>query len=340
MNWNETLTILNYRLARLYRQPNAAIAVVERANYNTLQIDISGNPAVMWFNILDYARTTANNWNKIIALLEVVTSPNEMGAEDETLKGILENLKKGQVPVEPPKPVAVAAVPPVEEKRLEKIMGSKSTLLPISFLEQGLVCARAVVRVVTPAGLGTGFLVGDNYVITNNHVIDSIDTARQSVLQFNFQKTLQGLDAPVEEFSLDPDAAFTTSTDRPETAVLDYTIVKVKGNPAAKYGTLTFSPTAAKKEDFVNIIQHPAGGPKQIALYHNVVTGVDEQVVQYLTDTLPGSSGSPVFNSAWQVVALHHAGGELVDPESSQTVVRNQGINGLRVKEAFDQLIA
>lgn len=28
----------------------------------------------------------------------------------------------------------------------------------------------------------------------------------------------------------------------------------------------------------------------------------------YLTDTLPHSSGSPVFNSEWEVVALHHAG--------------------------------
>jgi V8-like Glu-specific endopeptidase len=33
--------------------------------------------------------------------------------------------------------------------------------------------------------------------------------------------------------------------------------------------------------------------------------------VQYTTDTLPGSSGSPVFNDNWEVVALHHAGGPL-----------------------------
>lgn len=338
--WDETLTTLNYRLARLYRREDEAIAVIERhpANYAVIQIDTSGMPIVMWFKILDYARTTVNDCRKIIALLELVTSANERGADDDILKGILENLKNGQVPVETPKPTATSPLPPAEEKRLEKIMGAKSTLQPISFLERGLVCARAVMRIVTPAGLGTGFLVGDNFVITNNHVIGDIETARKSVVQFNFQKTMQDLDAPFKEFRLDPDAAFTTSTNKPETNKLDYTIVKVKDNPAAEFGTLTFSPIAAKKEDFVNIIQHPAGGPKQIALYHNVVTGVDDQVVQYLTDTMPGSSGSPVFNSAWEVVALHHAGGELIDPESSQSVFRNEGINGLRIKEALDRL--
>ena len=29
----------------------------------------------------------------------------------------------------------------------------------------------------------------------------------------------------------------------------------------------------------------------------------------YLADTLPGSSGSPVLNNRWEVVALHHSGG-------------------------------
>ncbi|MBC8152699.1 MAG: trypsin-like peptidase domain-containing protein [Bacteroidetes bacterium] len=333
-NWDETLTTLNYRLARLYRQEAQALAVIERppASFNTLHIDTTGMPVVMWFNILDYARTTVNDCRKVIALLEVVTSPNERGADDDILKGILANLKNGHAPVEPGMLIAAVPVPPAEEKRLEKIMGAKSTLQPISFLEQGLVCARAVMRIVTPAGLGTGFLIGDNFLITNNHVIGDANTARQSKLQFNFQKTMQGLDAPFEEFTLDPDALF--STNKP----LDYAIVKVKGDPVAKFGALTFSATAAKKEDFVNIIQHPAGGPKQIALYHNVVTAVDEEVVQYLTDTMPGSSGSPVFNSAWEVVALHHAGGQLVDPESDQPVIRNEGINGLRVKEAFDRL--
>ena len=40
-------------------------------------------------------------------------------------------------------------------------------------------------------------------------------------------------------------------------------------------------------KDFVNIIQHPGGMKKQIALYHNLVVYSDVNRVQYLTDTLP-----------------------------------------------------
>ncbi|GAB4014886.1 trypsin-like serine peptidase [Spirosoma koreense] len=337
MEWNTDLTTLNYRLARLYRRENDAIRVCEQANLNTIQIDTDGTPVVMWFNILDYARQ-ATTWKRIIALLEVVTGPNELGADDETLQGILENFRKGQFSVQAPKPSSSMVAPPEEEKRLEKLMGAKTTLLPISFLQRGLDHAQAVVRIVGPDGLGTGFLIANNYIVTNNHVIKSKQAASQSIVQFNYQKTTQDLDAPYEEFLLTPDAGFLTCTDRAETADLDFTIVKVQGDPNTKYGALLFGTTPVQKDDFVNIIQHPAGGPKQIALYHNIVTGVGDRVIQYLTDTLPGSSGSPVFNSAWEVVALHHAGGTLTDPESSQPVFRNEGITGLRIKEIVDGL--
>jgi V8-like Glu-specific endopeptidase len=44
--------------------------------------------------------------------------------------------------------------------------------------------------------------------------------------------------------------------------------------------------------------------------------------VQYRTNTLPGSSGSPCFNIDWQLVALHHSG----DPADVARAGFNQGI--------------
>ena len=58
----------------------------------------------------------------------------------------------------------------------------------------------------------------------------------------------------------------------------------------------------------VTIVQHPKGQDKQIALNANDVLGLRAQWLFYTTDTEPGSSGSPVFNQDWKVVALHHAG--------------------------------
>jgi V8-like Glu-specific endopeptidase len=74
------------------------------------------------------------------------------------------------------------------------------------------------------------------------------------------------------------------------------------------------------------IIQHPQGGPKQIALTANQVVNVYEHRLQYTTDTLPGSSGSPVFNDDWQVIAIHHAGGNLISNSRGDRRFVNQGI--------------
>jgi V8-like Glu-specific endopeptidase len=59
--------------------------------------------------------------------------------------------------------------------------------------------------------------------------------------------------------------------------------------------------------------------------------------VQYLTDTEPGSSGSPVFDSQWRLVALHHSGGWLPEPGRETKFYRNEGININRVIDGLKQ---
>jgi hypothetical protein len=59
--------------------------------------------------------------------------------------------------------------------------------------------------------------------------------------------------------------------------------------------------------DKLNIVQHPDGRLKEVALRDNQVTWQNGQLVHYRSDTEPGSSGAPVFNDIWELVALHHA---------------------------------
>src|ERR1039457_3164372 len=107
----------------------------------------------------------------------------------------------------------------------------------------------------------------------------------------------------------------------------DWTAIGIDESAEQEWGTIRIEPTPILENEFVNIIQHPGGGPKQIALYHNTVAYVGNGRVQYLTDTLPGSSGSPVFNSDWKVVALHHSGGMLRQPGTKKAFYRNEGID-------------
>ena len=90
--------------------------------------------------------------------------------------------------------------------------------------------------------------------------------------------------------------------------------------------TVTPPQRALSVGDRVLIIQHPSGGPKQIGLYHNTVAYVGPNRLQYLTDTMPGSSGSPVFDNDWSLVGVHHSGGHLRDPGTNNTHYRNEGI--------------
>jgi hypothetical protein len=62
------------------------------------------------------------------------------------------------------------------------------------------------------------------------------------------------------------------------------------------------------------------------SLNENRVTNIYRHYLQYTTDTLPGSSGSPVFNDDWEVVALHHGGGHLKTNDKGDIRFVNQAV--------------
>jgi endonuclease G len=202
---------------------------------------------------------------------------------------------------------------------LERIIG-RNELLGVQYLDGGQIAARSIGRIVvrrsatTMAPMGTGFLIAPGLLMTNNHVLPTPQSAKGGIVQFNYQCSLDGnLLSPVD-FALDPDIFYLTSP----SAELDFTLIAVRetANGGAKLTDFGFKPLAALVDEVlagesVTIIQHPGGEPKQIALRENFVLALPNTVDRYLyyqTDTTPGSSGSPVFNDDWEVVALHHSG--------------------------------
>ncbi len=78
----------------------------------------------------------------------------------------------------------------------------------------------------------------------------------------------------------------------------------------------------------------------EVSLRCNEVIEIEPQRIYYLADTEDGSSGAPVFNDNWRVVALHRSGGEI---DASGRLLRkaNAGIPiGLIMQKISKYLIA
>jgi V8-like Glu-specific endopeptidase len=208
-------------------------------------------------------------------------------------------------------------------KHFEQIIGDNN-LKPIAFLEQGISVSKPVAHItLSNGGMATGFLIAPDVLLTNWHVFRTKELARGAKIRFNYQKDLYGNFLPTDEYDCDPDSLFKNNDDAEH---FDYAVVRIKGEPGMKWGYLKIQPIGIEVNNKLNIIQHPSGGPKQIAMNDNEAKYVDDSVVQYITDTLPGSSGSPVFNDSWQVVALHHSGGNIPEPSTNSIHFRNEGI--------------
>jgi hypothetical protein len=225
----------------------------------------------------------------------------------------------------------------VSDETLELLTMEQSTLLPVNFLAKGVLKSKSVGKVELKIGnnrysVGTGFLfkikeVDALFFITNYHVINDKKDIERTRIIFDYELDVDDHSVPSRSFKIDPDGPWYSSGIRE----YDTTIFQLidEADRLAEYGWIELKEIEIMANDFVNIIQHPKGEMKQISLYHNIVTHTDDRVVQYLTDTLKGSSGSPVFNSDWEVVALHHSGGgskpgEPKLPEGIKS--RNEGI--------------
>ncbi|WP_273513650.1 DNA/RNA non-specific endonuclease [Phreatobacter oligotrophus] len=189
-------------------------------------------------------------------------------------------------------------------------------LQPVAYLERGAIAARAVAKIAlrsqagSAIGSGTGFLIAPGVLITNNHVIPDRSLTINSMAQFGYELDVMGKALGPVEFALDAERLFHTDV------ALDFTVVAVR--PLAQdgtsrldaYGYLPLLGTTGKamEGEWLSLIQHPNGERKQVCVRENKLIKRQPDVLWYSSDTKPGSSGSPVFNNDWFVVALHHKG--------------------------------
>ena len=210
----------------------------------------------------------------------------------------------------------------------EKIIG-EDTLRHIYILDMALDAAKAVVHVKVPKSdggteAGTGFMIAPDLLMTNNHVIVSQEEAEKAEYTFNYQLDKTGKESPIITVKALNNGKFYTNLE------LDYTVVKLHNVP--DFGNpLKLKNKQIRQDERVAIIQHPGGHLKKISIQNNFVAYADTKDVQYTTSTLPGSSGSPVFDDDFQVVAIHHSGGMLIEPSTQRKYLRNAGTSMIAV---------
>jgi endonuclease G, mitochondrial len=146
---------------------------------------------------------------------------------------------------------------------------------------------------------GTGFLIAHNRLMTNEHVLPDSEAARQAKVRFGYRLLGDGTLHEGIEVDLAPDTYIRVNE------ALDYCVVALARSVEAEPCDLRHGKTV-EVGDPVSVVGHPRGRPMEVVNTDAAVVRVEPPTVGYRADTETSSSGSPVFDAAWNVIALHH----------------------------------
>lgn len=163
------------------------------------------------------------------------------------------------------------------------------------------------VAVVSLASGGrcTGFLINPNVLMTNEHCVGSALEAKGLVATFLRESHLseaQWVDVKCERFI-------------GNNVELDYALVGCEGRPGDRFGHVTLVDEVIRGDESIYVVQQNCdyflqrgcSWTKKVSF--GSLTNKQNASVVHNSDTLGGSSGSPVFSrQTHHVLALHHAG--------------------------------
>jgi len=159
---------------------------------------------------------------------------------------------------------------------------------------KALAVRSAVARIESPQGIGigTGVLIGTDLLLTCNHVFSKTQV-QQAWVRFNYKAGSYNLPEDLLELDLD----LLSSSSHP-----DHALVKIKGKPRQS----PINPVHATLDQGqeIRLIHHPQGRYVSISDLGQIVQ-VGEDYLDHNLSTDEGSSGAPIFDRQWQLVAIH-----------------------------------
>lgn len=228
----------------------------------------------------------------------------------------------------------------------------RDDMLDFGFLGQGYRAGASVAKILVngfengnplltdngtqQVGAGTCWLLTPDLILTNHHVINN--RLQDDVIVADKDFTLQAQNSTAQ-FDYDYQNANIQSVQVQELIcadrALDYALLRLSAKlpraPLPIHNRIVSPPPGEYLP--VNIIQHPNGNPKRVAVRNNLVNSSSAELLTYFTDTLRGSSGSPVFNDTWKVVALHRGWQPVVNInfQGKDTAYVNYGTQILKI---------
>jgi pSer/pThr/pTyr-binding forkhead associated (FHA) protein/S1-C subfamily serine protease len=148
---------------------------------------------------------------------------------------------------------------------------------------------------------GTGFVISaDGYMLTNWHVVADSLHGRADTLWVIMADQSQARYADVIALSQERDIA----------------VIKVRGYQGPFISSIDWNGTKARQGEPAALIGYPAGSGFarlrsaviRTSMTAGIISRATEDVIQFDGITIGGSSGSPLFDAAGEVVAMHRAG--------------------------------
>ncbi|ODH01469.1 hypothetical protein A4S05_28860 [Nostoc sp. KVJ20] len=209
---------------------------------------------------------------------------------------------------------------PTENVQLETYLQPEPEFLDAIFFKRAVENLASVCRIEISSQRtrGTGVLIANRLVLTNYHVLESKNNADiktnalNAILHFGYFSSDSKNESEGQIFKLDREQPILNFS---PTEKLDYVLLQVeedivqaipsKGIQPARWNASNL-PVTGKG---ITLVQHPKGDTMKVCISRDGITGVYQErgLIQYVSKTEPGSSGSPCFDENWNLVALHHA---------------------------------
>lgn len=189
-----------------------------------------------------------------------------------------------------------------------------------------LTASRAVGRIESPPGtaMGTGVLVGRQLLLTCKHVFERIleNGLDRAWVRFGYKAGRYGTETG-DLFEVD--IRDVSLSDAQSNDTLDYALVRIAGKPEYRTALLFNGQLSAAQS--IRLIHHPLGEPAKISDVGQIVQA-NKDYIKHNIKTDYGSSGAPIFDQNWHVVAIHRGA---LTPGRSPTPGISEGVPLYRI---------